>query len=131
MRMIRFSQPVLDLPVTRDGLQHAGHRISVPIVLAAVPYQLAADAFDRSDQFERASWHGQLADLSDPGEFATFDVSIEVLEMFDQVVEGFTLGPIVGMVLQIAKPGVLVLPIHVFDRMHVHSLRGVLVLYRR
>ena len=48
-------QPLLDLPVARDRLRDLVLGFRVPVVLAAVSHEVAAQVFDRTDQIDVAS----------------------------------------------------------------------------
>src|SRR5258707_1352711 len=60
----------------------------------------------------------RVSDPADSGDLAAGEVEVEVPEMIHEVVEGFPLGPVVGVFREIAEPGVVLLPVDVFHRLH-------------
>ena len=65
-----------------------------------------------------ASWDCQLPNLASTCDLTSSQVEVQVAEVIEQVVPGLSLGLIVGVLLQIAEPGIAFLPVNVFDRLH-------------
>ena len=66
-----------------------------------------------------ASLERQLSELADPWDFATCQVLIQIPEMGLQLFEGLSLRPVIGIVLQIAEPLTMILPVDVVGRFHI------------
>ena len=65
-----------------------------------------------------ASRDHQLIELSDAGQFATRRVPVQVDQMFLDIVQAVTLGPVAGIIEQLTEEGIPVLPADESDGLH-------------
>lgn len=48
----------------------------------------------------------------------TREVSVKILQVLDQIGQCVGLRSVVGIILKVAKPGIILLPMNIFDRLH-------------
>lgn len=62
--------------------------------------------------------HDQILDLTDSLELAAGDVFVKIPEMLLEVVEGFSLCPVIEIILKITEPGAVFFPLNDFYGWH-------------
>src|SRR6267142_1701476 len=103
--------------IASNRLRNLGCGVRIPIVLLAVPNENATQTFDGVDE---AGWlHAIIrsSTLRIPGS-SPLEIRMSILQVFLQIFNGFTLGPIIGIILKITDPCVALLLADKFHNLH-------------
>ncbi len=65
--------------------------------------------------------------MTDSRDLAPGEVFVDILQVFLKFLQGFSLGDAVGKLLNVAKPNILVLPVHISYSFHVPILLPLIV----
>jgi hypothetical protein len=118
-----LGKKLVDLPMPRNWLCHACSRILVPIVFPAMSDQIASHLLDLLDEVPGASRHLQLGHLSNRWNMPARQLRVQIAQMLLKILQRFALGYVIWILLKVAQPELVILPVNIPKTFHGMKLQ--------